>query len=103
MALDDFRRWIDVGARAGMAGAVMLEAPARNATAADFTGCLLLTVTQDGGGVAEVELDWSDAGLLVDALREGMAVLLARMGDPVAAAAIAGRQLAGDTPPADRS
>lgn len=110
MGMLDYRVWVDVGARDGAAGAVALELTDAGAVVPlEQRHKLRLTLQverqHDGSPgplppVAEVELDYADAGLLLDALREGMGVLLALYGNPIAAAAVAGVEAARDTPAA---
>lgn len=104
MALDDFRTWLDVKAQDGKQGSLALEAKAN----VDALG--LVAIAPDGT-VVELTLDYSDAGMLLDQLRAGMGVLLARAGNPVAVAALIGADAArhwgqaastADTPPLER-
>lgn len=109
MALDDFRTWLDIGARDGAEGSIGTEAVGHR-------DALRAVVTDREGVAVEVELDYEDCGMLIDQLRAGMGVLLARHGNPIAAAAVLGRMVAADaaarmaaaagaadTPPTSRS
>lgn len=92
MALDDLRQWIDVDALDGKHGAIALELTT--------DGRLSVRVEEPGAPakVAEVALDYSDTGLLIDTAREAMGRMLARAGDPTAIAAVAAIHAARDTP-----
>jgi hypothetical protein len=89
MALDDFRSWHDIGAADGRKGSIGMEAAAGR-------DVLRFAVMDPDGNVIELELDYADAGHHLDQVRAGMGVLLARQGDPTAAAAVIGSRILED-------
>lgn len=83
----DWRRWLDVGAADGRHGAVALEVEDDGRLRLEVSAPLELA---EDGGHATVRLDFGDAGLLLDWLREALGVQLLLQGDGVAGAAVAG-------------